>query len=184
MALENCGAAHSRARSAMLAAIRAGRAPPAAATSPRCAGCRTPIRCGAQVTSTRENCLGARCPEFSRCHVVLARREALEADIVIVNHHLLLADLALKEDGFGDLLGSADAVILDEAHQIPDLATQFFGAQRQQPPGRDSGARPARGAARLRRRGCRRRTPRTRCRRRLRTVEEALQRLRGDAAPR
>jgi ATP-dependent DNA helicase DinG len=82
----------------------------------------------AQVTSTRENCLGVRCPEISRCHVVLARREALEADIVIVNHHLLLADLALKEDGFGDLLGSADAVILDEAHQIPDLATQFFGA--------------------------------------------------------
>ena len=82
----------------------------------------------AQLTSTRESCLGVRCPEISRCHVVLARREALEADIVIVNHHLLLADLALKEDGFGDLLGSADAVILDEAHQIPDLATQFFGA--------------------------------------------------------
>jgi ATP-dependent DNA helicase DinG len=81
-----------------------------------------------QVTSTRESCLGARCPEISRCHVVAARREALDADIVIVNHHLLLADLALKEDGFGDLLGSADAVILDEAHQIPDLATQFFGA--------------------------------------------------------
>jgi ATP-dependent DNA helicase DinG len=81
-----------------------------------------------QVTSTRESCLGTRCPEISRCHVALARREALDADIVIVNHHLLLADLALKEDGFGDLLGSADAVILDEAHQIPDLATQFFGA--------------------------------------------------------
>lgn len=81
-----------------------------------------------QLTSTRESCLGARCPELARCHVVAARREALEADIVIVNHHLLLADLALKEDGFGDLLGCADAVILDEAHQIPDLATQFFGA--------------------------------------------------------
>jgi ATP-dependent DNA helicase DinG len=81
-----------------------------------------------QVTSTRESCLGMRCPELARCHVAAARREALEADIVIVNHHLLLADLALKEDGFGDLLGSADAVILDEAHQIPDLATQFFGA--------------------------------------------------------
>jgi len=80
------------------------------------------------VTSTRENCLGQRCPEFSSCHVFAARRSALEADVVIVNHHLLLADLALKEDGFGDLLGSADAVILDEAHQIPDLATQFFGA--------------------------------------------------------
>ncbi|HEX4388815.1 MAG TPA: ATP-dependent DNA helicase [Steroidobacteraceae bacterium] len=81
-----------------------------------------------QVTSTRESCLGQRCTEFARCHVVRARREALEADVVIVNHHLLLADLALKEDGFGDLLGSADAIVLDEAHQIPDLATQFFGA--------------------------------------------------------
>ncbi len=81
-----------------------------------------------QVTSTRDNCLGARCEEFSRCHVAIARRTAQEADVVVVNHHLLLADLALKEDGFGDILGSADAVILDEAHQIPDLATQFFGA--------------------------------------------------------
>ncbi len=82
-----------------------------------------------EVTSTRDNCLGVRCPELSRCHVALARRAAIEADVVIVNHHLLLADLALKEDGFGDLLGAADAVILDEAHQIADLATQFFGAE-------------------------------------------------------
>ncbi|HJS88424.1 MAG TPA: ATP-dependent DNA helicase [Steroidobacteraceae bacterium] len=82
-----------------------------------------------QVTSTRDNCLGTRCPELAGCYVALARRQALDADIVIVNHHLLLADLALKEDGFGDLLGAADAIILDEAHQIPDLAAQFFGAQ-------------------------------------------------------
>jgi ATP-dependent DNA helicase DinG len=82
----------------------------------------------AQVTSTRDNCLGTRCPHLAGCHVALARRQALDADIVIVNHHLLLADLALKEDGFGDLLGAADAIILDEAHQIPDLAAQFFGA--------------------------------------------------------
>ena len=82
-----------------------------------------------QITSTRDNCLGARCAEIGRCHVVEARRRAIEADIVIVNHHLLLADLALKEEGFGDLLGAADAVIIDEAHQIPDLATQFFGAR-------------------------------------------------------
>lgn len=81
----------------------------------------------AQVTSTRDNCPGVRCPQYDDCHVVAARRAAQEADLVIVNHHLLLADLALKEDGFGDLLGSADAVILDEAHQIPDLATRFFG---------------------------------------------------------
>jgi ATP-dependent DNA helicase DinG len=82
-----------------------------------------------QITSTRENCLGSRCAHIGRCHVVEARKRAIEADVVIVNHHLLLADLALKEDGFGDLLGAADAVIIDEAHQIPDLATQFFGAR-------------------------------------------------------
>jgi len=82
-----------------------------------------------QVTSTRDNCLGNRCPDVGRCHVIEARRKALESDIVIVNHHLLLADLALKEDGFGDLLGTVDALILDEAHQIPDLATQFFGTR-------------------------------------------------------
>ncbi len=82
-----------------------------------------------QVTSTRENCLGKGCADLGKCHVVEARRKAIESDVVIVNHHLLLADLALKEDGFGDLLGAADAVILDEAHQIPDLATQFFGTR-------------------------------------------------------
>jgi ATP-dependent DNA helicase DinG len=80
-----------------------------------------------QVTSTRESCLSSQCPELARCHVALARREAQEADIVIVNHHLLLADLALKEEGFADLLGSADALVIDEAHQLPDLATQHFG---------------------------------------------------------
>jgi ATP-dependent DNA helicase DinG len=79
--------------------------------------------------STRDNCLGVRCADHGRCHVFDARRRAVESDVVIVNHHLLLADLALKEDGFGDLLGAADAVILDEAHQIPDLATQFFGVR-------------------------------------------------------
>ncbi len=80
------------------------------------------------VTSTRENCLGTDCPEFSDCHVFAARRLAQAADIVIVNHHLLLADLALKERGFGDLLPGTEAVILDEAHQVPETAAQFFGA--------------------------------------------------------
>jgi ATP-dependent DNA helicase DinG len=61
--------------------------------------------------------------------VFAARRRANEADLVVVNHHLLLADLALKEEGFGDILPSADAVILDEAHQLPELAAQFFGRQ-------------------------------------------------------
>ena len=82
-----------------------------------------------QITSTRDNCLGPRCPEYSRCHLVKARREALEAQVVIINHHLMLADLTLKEDGFGDVLGTADAVVIDEAHQLPDLAMQFFGAR-------------------------------------------------------
>lgn len=79
------------------------------------------------LTSTRESCSGARCAEFSRCHVFAARRAALEADLVVVNHHLLLADLALKEDGYGELLPGVDALILDEAHQLPDLASEFFG---------------------------------------------------------
>jgi ATP-dependent DNA helicase DinG len=80
-----------------------------------------------QITSTRENCLGQECPQFSRCHVFEARRSAQAADLVVVNHHLLLADLALKDEGFGDLLPGAEAVILDEAHQVPDIAAQFFG---------------------------------------------------------
>ncbi len=84
-----------------------------------------PLR--AQLTSTRESCTGQQCPEFSRCHVFAARRAALEAELVVVNHHLLLADLALKEDGFGELLPGVDAMILDEAHQLPDLAAECFG---------------------------------------------------------
>lgn len=79
------------------------------------------------VTSTRDNCLGTDCAFHERCHVVGARREALAADIVVVNHHLLMADLLLKENGFGDLLPGADAIIIDEAHQLPDVATQAFG---------------------------------------------------------
>jgi ATP-dependent DNA helicase DinG len=79
-----------------------------------------------RVTSTPENCLGSECPFFDDCHVVKARREAAEADIVVVNHHLLLADLALKQEGFGEILPGADAFILDEAHQLPELAGQFF----------------------------------------------------------
>ncbi|NOX67745.1 MAG: ATP-dependent DNA helicase [Gammaproteobacteria bacterium] len=79
------------------------------------------------VTSTADNCLGQKCPEYKECHVVRARRAAQEADLVVVNHHLLLADLAMKENGFVEFLPGAEAIILDEAHQIPDLAAQFFG---------------------------------------------------------
>jgi ATP-dependent DNA helicase DinG len=79
-----------------------------------------------RVTSTPENCLGVECPFYDDCHVVTARREAQEADLVVVNHHLLFADLALKQEGFGEILPGAQAFILDEAHQIPELAGQFF----------------------------------------------------------
>jgi ATP-dependent DNA helicase DinG len=79
------------------------------------------------VTSTVDNCLGSKCPAYQECHVVKARRAAQESDLVVVNHHLLLADLAMKEEGFIEFLPGAEAIILDEAHQIPDLAAQFFG---------------------------------------------------------
>jgi len=79
-----------------------------------------------RVTSTAENCLGVECPFYADCHVFKARREAQEADVVVVNHHLLFADLALKQEGFGEILPDAAAFILDEAHQLPELAGQFF----------------------------------------------------------
>ena len=80
-----------------------------------------------QVTSTVDNCLGGECPSYNDCFVVQARKRAQEADVVVVNHHLLLADMALKEEGFGELLPEVDAVIVDEAHQLPDIAGSFFG---------------------------------------------------------
>ena len=79
------------------------------------------------VTSTAENCLGGECPFYADCFVVQARQRAQAADIVVVNHHLLLADLALKEEGFGEILPGAQAFVVDEAHQLPELAAQFFG---------------------------------------------------------
>ena len=79
------------------------------------------------VTSTADNCLGTECPFWSDCFVVQARQRAQAADIVVVNHHLLLADLALKQEGFGEILPGAQAFVVDEAHQLPELAAQFFG---------------------------------------------------------
>ena len=80
-----------------------------------------------RVTSTADNCLGSDCPDFKECYVAKARREAQEAEVVVVNHHLLFADMALREDGFGELLPGANAFVIDEAHQVPEVATQFFG---------------------------------------------------------
>ena len=79
-----------------------------------------------RVTSTVDNCLGMQCKHYQDCHVVKARRNAQEADLLVVNHHLFFADLALKEEGFGELLPSANMVILDEAHQLPEIASGFF----------------------------------------------------------
>ena len=79
------------------------------------------------VTSNTDNCLGQECPGYQECHLVEARRRAQEADLVVVNHHLLCADMALKEEGFGELLPRADCLILDEAHQLPEVAGNFFG---------------------------------------------------------
>jgi ATP-dependent DNA helicase DinG len=79
------------------------------------------------VTSTAENCLGSECPFFNDCFVVQARQRAQAADLVVVNHHLLLADLALKQEGFGEILPGAQTFVVDEAHQLPELAAQFFG---------------------------------------------------------
>jgi len=80
-----------------------------------------------RVTSTVENCLGQECEFFQDCFVVKARRNAMDADIVVINHHLLFADMVLKEEGFGELLPGADAFIIDEAHQLPEVASIFFG---------------------------------------------------------
>ncbi|MEZ0469368.1 ATP-dependent DNA helicase [Luteimonas salinilitoris] len=79
------------------------------------------------VTSTVDNCLGSECPFWNECFVVQARQRAQSADLVVVNHHLLLADLALKQEGFGEILPGAQAFVVDEAHQLPELAAQFFG---------------------------------------------------------
>lgn len=84
------------------------------------------FRIKARVTSTADNCLGSQCEAADECFVLMARRRAQAASVVIVNHHLLLADLGLKEAGFGELLPGADCVIVDEAHLLPEIAQQFF----------------------------------------------------------
>ena len=79
------------------------------------------------VTSTRDNCLGSECPQFRDCHVVKARREAMAADLVVVNHHLFFADLSLRDSGVAELLPTVDAAVFDEAHQLVETGLQFLG---------------------------------------------------------
>lgn len=80
-----------------------------------------------QLTSTAESCLGTDCPNYGECYVASARKKALNADLVVVNHHLFFADMAVKESGFGELIPNAEVIIFDEAHQLPDIASQYFG---------------------------------------------------------
>ncbi len=79
------------------------------------------------ITSTNDNCLGRDCPCYEDCFLVKARKKAMEADLVVINHHLFFADLAIKDTGFGELVPDADIYIFDEAHQIPDIASVYFG---------------------------------------------------------
>jgi ATP-dependent DNA helicase DinG len=79
------------------------------------------------VTSTRENCLGGDCPKYKDCFVMEARKQAMEADVVVVNHHLFFADVALRDEGVAELLPACNTVIFDEAHQLPETASLFFG---------------------------------------------------------
>ena len=79
------------------------------------------------VTSSRENCLGAECPEYRQCHVMKARRDAMAADLVVVNHHLFFADMALRDSGVAELLPSVEVAVFDEAHQLAEAGVQFLG---------------------------------------------------------
>ncbi len=80
-----------------------------------------------QVTSTRENCLGQECPHHKDCFVLKARKDAMGADLVVVNHHLFFADVMLRDEGLAELLPACNTVIFDEAHQLPETASLFFG---------------------------------------------------------
>ncbi|WP_426662996.1 ATP-dependent DNA helicase [Rhodanobacter aciditrophus] len=120
------GASFDRAQAAQLATIRAWSARTRRGDRMELAEVPEESPLWPRVTSTPENCLGVECPFYDDCHVVKARREAQEAQLVVVNHHLLFADLALKQEGFGEILPGAAAFVLDEAHQVPELAGQFF----------------------------------------------------------
>ena len=81
------------------------------------------------VTSTSENCIGTECDDYNDCYIVNARRLAQASDVVVINHYLLLSDMVIRENGFGELLPIADAFVIDEAHQLPDVASSFFGTR-------------------------------------------------------
>jgi len=82
-----------------------------------------------EISAASENCIGQSCPDFDACWVTQMRQRALDADLVVVNHHLLCADLAVRESSYGEVIPPYDALILDEAHLLEDVATQYFGLQ-------------------------------------------------------
>ncbi|MFY8274828.1 ATP-dependent DNA helicase [Pseudoalteromonas sp. SSDWG2] len=92
-----------------------------------CAGIEDDAKVLPYVTSTADNCLGKECPDFDACFIRKARLKAAEADIVVINHHLFFADMAIKESGFAELLPGADGYVFDEAHQLADIASDYFG---------------------------------------------------------
>lgn len=82
-----------------------------------------------QITSTRDNCLGSNCPRYKACHVNLARKEAMAADVVVINHHLFFADLAVRESGVAELLPTVRMTVFDEAHQLNEIGVNFLGQE-------------------------------------------------------
>ena len=128
----------------------------APATAPRSTNCPRTCRSGPTSSATTENCLGSECPQFGECFVTRMRQRAAESDVVIVNHHLLCADAAVRQHSFGEVIPEAPLLVVDEAHQLEDVATQYFGVHGEQLPPR--GVR-ARRRARARQQARRRRRP-------------------------
>ena len=106
---------------------RAGRGRPRPAIAPRWTTCRRICRSGTRSPATSENCLGTECPRYGDCFVTQMRQRAAESDVVIVNHHLLCADAAVRQSAFGEVIPACQYAIVDEAHQLEDVATQYFG---------------------------------------------------------
>ncbi|MDR3159686.1 MAG: ATP-dependent DNA helicase [Zoogloeaceae bacterium] len=124
---ETEGRFHSREEVGHLAAIRKFSKHTRSGDKAECGAVPENSPVWAQVTSTRDNCLGQECPDHRECHVLAARKAAMEADLVVVNHHLFFADVMLRDEGLAELLPACNTVILDEAHQLPEVAALFFG---------------------------------------------------------
>ena len=120
------GASESE-KSIFLPVIRSGRRAPRPATAPNCATCRRICRSGRRSRPTADTCLGTECPRYGDCFVTLMRQRAAESDVVIVNHHLLCADASVRKSAFGEVIPSCTTLVVDEAHQLEDVATQYFG---------------------------------------------------------